>query len=172
MLISELHINNFRSFGADTQSIKIDNLTALIGSNSSGKTSMIFALLRLFGQKNNERTLIKTDFHVSEDENISSIEEMNLFIEAKISFPELKSKNPEEIKTIPEFIKQLIVDEAGKEPYLRMRLVGKWVKGTTPEGNIEQELFYVKVPYGHEEHDALIKVSIHHKRLIQMIMKD
>lgn len=169
MLISELHINNFRSFGADTQSIKIDNLTALIGSNSSGKTSMIFALLRLFGQKNNERTLIKTDFHVSEDENISSIEEMNLFIEAKISFPELKSKNPEEIKTIPEFIKQLIVDEAGKEPYLRMRLVGKWVKGTTPEGNIEQELFYVKVPYGHEEHDALIKVSIHHKRLIQMI---
>ncbi|MBW4853389.1 AAA family ATPase [Bacillus safensis] len=169
MLISELHINNFRSFGADTQSIKIDNLTALIGSNSSGKTSMIFALLRLFGQKNNERTLIKTDFHVSEDENISSIEEMNLFIEAKISFPELKSKNPEQIKTIPEFIKQLIVDEAGKEPYLRMRLVGKWVKGTTPEGNIEQELFYVNVPYGHEEHDALIKVSIHHKRLIQMI---
>lgn len=169
MIVSELHISNFRSFGADTQSIKIDNLTALIGSNSSGKTSLIIALLRLFGQKNNERTLIKTDFHVSEDEDISSIEEMNLSIEAKISFPELKSQNPEEIKTIPEFIKQLIVDEAGKEPYIRMRLVGKWVKGTTPEGDIEQELFYVKVPYGHEGQDALIKVPIHHKRLIQMI---
>lgn len=169
MIISELHINNFRSFGADTQSIKIDNLTALIGSNSSGKTSMIMALLRLFGQRNNDRTLIKTDFHVSEDEDISNIEEMNLSIEAKISFPELKSQNPEEIKTIPEFIKQLVVDEAGKEPYIRMRLVGKWVQGTTPEGDIEQELFYVKVPYGQEEKDALIKVPIHHNKLIQMI---
>ncbi|KML40625.1 ATP-dependent nuclease [Cytobacillus firmus] len=169
MLISELHISNFRSFGADIQSIKIVNLTALIGSNSSGKTSMIIALLRLFGQRNNDRTLIKTDFHVSEYEDISNIEEINLSIEAKISFPELKFQNPEEIKTIPEFIKQLVVDEAGTEPYLRMRLVGKWVQGTTPEGDIDQELYYVKVPYGHEEQDALIKVPVHHNKLIQMI---
>jgi putative ATP-dependent endonuclease of the OLD family len=169
MLISELHISNFRSFGADIQSTKIDNLTALIGSNSSGKTSMIMALLRLFGQRNNDRTLIKTDFHVSEDEDISNIEEINLSIEAKISFPELKFQNPEEIKTIPEFIKQLVVDKAGTEPYLRIRLVGKWVQGTTPEGDIDQELFYVKVPYGHEEKDALIKVPVHHNKLIQMI---
>lgn len=169
MQISELHISNFRSFGADTESIKIDNLTALIGSNSSGKTSLIMALLRLFGQRNIDKSLIKTDFHVSEDEDISNIEEMNLSIEAKIIFPELKSQSPEEIKTIPEFIKQLVVDEAGKEPYIRMRLVGKWVQGTTPEGDIEQELFYVKVPYGQEEQDALIKVPIHHKKLIQMI---
>lgn len=169
MQISELHISNFRSFGADTESIKIDNLTALIGSNSSGKTSLIMALLRLFGQRNIDKSLIKTDFHVSEDEDISNIEEMNLSIEAKIIFPELKSQSPEEIKTIPEFIKQLVVDEAGKEPYIRMRLVGKWVQGTTPEGDIEQELSYVKVPYGQEEQDALIKVPIHHKKLIQMI---
>ncbi|MDG5473622.1 AAA family ATPase [Jeotgalibacillus sp. ET6] len=169
MLISELHISNFRSFGADIQSVKIDNLTALIGSNSSGKTSMIYALLRLFGQRNNDRTLIKTDFHVSEDEDISNIEEINLSIEAKISFPELNFQEPQEITTIPEFIKQLVVDEAGKEPYLRIRLVGKWVQGTTPEGDIDQELFYVKVPYGHEEQDALVKVPVHHKKLIQMM---
>lgn len=169
MLISELHISNFRSFGEEAQTIKIDNLTALIGSNSSGKTSLIMALLRLFGQKNTDRTLIKTDFHISNNEGISTVEEMNLSIEAKITFPELKSQEAQDINTVPEFVKQLIVDEAGKEPYIRMRLVGKWVQGSTPEGDIEQELFYVKVPYDQDEQDALIKVSIHHKKLIQMI---
>lgn len=169
MIISELHICNFRSFGSEVQSIKVDNLTALIGANSSGKTSMIIALLRLFGQKNTDRTLVKTDFHIPENEDISTIKEMNLTIEAKITFPELKSQNAQEIKTIPEFVKRLVVEEAGKEPYLRMRLVGRWVQGSTPEGDIEQELYYVNVPYGQEEQDALNKVPIHHKKLIQMI---
>lgn len=170
MLISELHISNFRSFGEEIQSIKIDNLTALIGSNSSGKTSLIIALLRLFGQKSTDRTLIKTDFHIPVNGDISTVDEMNLTIEAKINFPELKSQEAQAINTVPEFVKQLIVDEAGNDPYLRIRLVGKWVQGSTPDGDIEQELFYVKVPYGQEEEkDDLIKVSIHHKKLIQMI---
>ena len=51
MLISELHVSNFRSFGYESQMIETENLTALIGANSSGKTSLIMALLRLFGQK-------------------------------------------------------------------------------------------------------------------------
>lgn len=169
MIVSEIHISNFRSFGAETQLIKIDNLTALIGSNSSGKTSMIVAMLRLFGQKNTDRTLIKTDFHIPENKDVSTIKEMNLTIEAKITFPELKSQEAQEIKTIPEFVKRLVVEEAGKEPYLRMRLVGEWVQGSTPEGDIEQELYYVGVPYGQEEQDALNKVPVHHKKLIQMI---
>lgn len=51
MLISELHLNNFRSFGDSLQVVKINDLTALIGANSSGKTGLITALLRMFGQK-------------------------------------------------------------------------------------------------------------------------
>lgn len=51
MLISELRVSNFRSFGNESQMIEIADLTALIGANSSGKTSLIMALLRLFGQK-------------------------------------------------------------------------------------------------------------------------
>ena len=61
MLISELHVSNFRSFGYESQMIETENLTALIGANSSGKTSLIMALLRLFGQ-NTDRTLIKQIF--------------------------------------------------------------------------------------------------------------
>lgn len=170
MLIAELHLNNFRSFGTTSQVVKIDNLTALIGANSAGKTGLITALLRLFGQKNVDRTLIKTDFHIPNNTANTLAEGKNLFIEAKVVFPELGSQNPEDIDTIPEFIKHLVVEESGEMPYLRIRLTGRWIQGTSPEGNIEQESHYVKVPYGHvEEEGDLVKVPIHHKNLIQMI---
>ncbi|HHQ6757040.1 TPA: ATP-dependent nuclease [Staphylococcus aureus] len=170
MLISELHISNFRSFGNESQMIEIADLTALIGANSSGKTSLIMALLRLFGQKNTDRTLIKTDFHIPESADISKINEIDLMIEAKVIFPELNSELPANIKTVPEFIKHLIIEETEADPYLRIRLKGKWIQGSTPEGNIEQELVYVKIPYGHEEKEEdLTRVPIHHQKLIQMM---
>ncbi|MCH4383257.1 AAA family ATPase [Staphylococcus haemolyticus] len=170
MLISELHISNFRSFGNESQMIEIADLTALIGANSSGKTSLIMALLRLFGQKNTDRTLIKTDFHIPESADISKIKEIDLMIEAKVIFPELKLESPANIKTVPEFIKHLIIDETDADPYLRIRLKGKWIQGSTLEGNIEQELVYVKIPYGHEEKEEdLTRVPIHHQKLIQMM---
>ena len=170
MLISELYINNFRSFGKTTQIVKIDNLTALIGANSAGKTGLITALLRLFGQKNVDRTLVKTDFYIPGNVTRTLTEEKNLFIEAKVVFPELEDQNPKDIDTVPEFIKHLVVEQSGKAPYLRIRLTGKWIQGTSPEGNIEQELNYVKVPYGQvEEEGDLVKVPIHHQNLIQMM---
>ncbi|EGQ3769407.1 AAA family ATPase [Staphylococcus pseudintermedius] len=170
MLISELRVSNFRSFGNESQMIEIADLTALIGANSSGKTSLIMDLLRLFGQKNTDRTLIKTDFHIPESADISKIKEIDLMIEAKVIFPELKLESPANIKTVPEFIKHLIIEETDADPYLRIRLKGKWIQGSTPEGNIEQELVYVKIPYGHEEKEEdLTRVPIHHQKLIQMM---
>ncbi|HAR6148963.1 ATP-dependent nuclease [Staphylococcus pseudintermedius] len=170
MLISELRVSNFRSFGNESQMIEIADLTALIGANSSGKTSLIMALLRLFGQKNTDRTLIKTDFHIPESADISKIKEIDLMIEAKVIFPELKLESPANIKTVPEFIKHLIIEETDADPYLRIRLKGKWIQGSTPEGNIEQELVYVKIPYGHEEKEEdLTRVPIHHQKLIQIM---
>ncbi|PWZ72635.1 ATP-dependent endonuclease, partial [Staphylococcus pseudintermedius] len=126
--------------------------------------------LRLFGQKNTDRTLIKTDFHIPESADISKIKEIDLMIEAKVIFPELKLESPANIKTVPEFIKHLIIEETDADPYLRIRLKGKWIQGSTPEGNIEQELVYVKIPYGHEEKEEdLTRVPIHHQKLIQMM---
>ncbi|EGQ3952673.1 AAA family ATPase, partial [Staphylococcus pseudintermedius] len=91
-------------------------------------------------------------------------------IEAKVIFPELKLESPANIKTVPEFIKHLIIEETDADPYLRIRLKGKWIQGSTPEGNIEQELVYVKIPYGHEEKEEdLTRVPIHHQKLIQMM---
>ncbi|MEF7496545.1 AAA family ATPase [Lysinibacillus sphaericus] len=170
MFIAELHLNNFRSFGKTSQTVEIDNLTALIGANSAGKTGLIIALLRLFGQNNVDRTLVKTDFHIPSNATSTLAEEKNLLIEAKVVFPELENQNPEDIDTVPEFIKHLVVEQPGEAPYLRIRLTGKWIQGTNPEGNIEQELHYVKIPYGDVEVEGdLVKVPIQHKNLIQMM---
>lgn len=169
MNISELTLSNFKSFGEELQIVSFNELTALIGSNSTGKTSLIIALLRLFGQKNIERNLIKSDFHLSPFKDPKSVDEIKLLIEAKVEFPELLDKTIEEVDTIPDFIKHMIIEAPGRVPYIRIRLTGKWIQGQNPEGNIEQEICYVTVPEGENEDDALHPVPLHHRNLIQMM---
>ena len=43
-------INNFRSFG-ECQEINFNNQTVLIGNNSSGKTTVLQSLSKLFSDK-------------------------------------------------------------------------------------------------------------------------
>ena len=169
MHISRLTLSNFKSFGAELQTVSFNELTALIGSNSTGKTSLIISLLRLFGQKNVERNLIKTDFHISPLIDSKNISEIELLIEAKVEFPELLDKEVEEVDTIPDFIKHIVIDAPDEPPYIRIRLTGKWIQGQNPEGNIEQELCYVTVPIDENEDDALHPVPLHHRNLIQMM---
>lgn len=169
MHISGLTLSNFKSFGEELQTVSFNELTALIGSNSTGKTSLIIALLRLFGQKNVERNLTKTDFHLSPFVDSKSISEIKLLIEAKVEFPELLDKEVEEVDTIPDFIKYIVIDSPDAPPYIRIRLTGKWIQGQNPEGNIEQEICYVTVPIGENEDDALHPIPLHHRNLIQMI---
>ena len=169
MYISQLTLSNFKSFGEELQTVSFNELTALIGSNSTGKTSLIIALLRLFGQKNIERNLIKSDFHLSPFVDPKSVDEVRLLIEAKVEFPELLDKTVEEVDTIPDFIKHMVIEAPSGTPYIRIRLTGKWIQGQNPEGNIEQEICYVTVPIGEDEDDALHPVPLHHRNLIQMM---
>lgn len=169
MNISELTLKNFRSFGEESQTVSFDKLTALIGSNSTGKTSLILALLRLFGQKNIERNLIKSDFHLSPFVDSKSVNEIKLLLEVKIDFPELIDTEVEEVDTIPDFLKHIIIDSPGKAPYIRIRLTGEWIQGQNPEGNIEQEICYVTVPFGEDEESAVYPIPLHHRNLIQMM---
>ncbi|WP_152318786.1 AAA family ATPase, partial [Streptococcus pneumoniae] len=47
MKLTKVIINNFRSFG-ESQIIELNNQTVLIGNNSSGKTTVLQALSKLF----------------------------------------------------------------------------------------------------------------------------
>ncbi|WP_249856693.1 AAA family ATPase [Bacillus safensis] len=57
----KLTLENYRSFGPEPTSINISDLTALIGTNSVGKTTVLSAIIKLFGESNNIK---RSDFHL------------------------------------------------------------------------------------------------------------
>lgn len=61
MKLTKVIINNFRSFG-ESQIIELNNQTVLIGNNSSGKTTVLQALSKLFSDKQSDRIIRKSDF--------------------------------------------------------------------------------------------------------------
>lgn len=172
MQISKLYLKNFRSFGDEGTTITLNNLSGFVGENSSGKTALIHSLVKLFGVYSHERSLEKSDFHIPKQSKVESIKELNLSIEARIDFPELleESQDTSSRTNIPPFFNQFVVNATGEPPYLRVRLVAKWTADNTPEGEIEQKLYFVTVAEGIDETDEdLIPVSPHQRSAIQVI---
>jgi len=170
MRITKVKLTNFRSFNEHETSILLDDFTTFIGSNSSGKTAAINALLKIFGTSSKERELKRSDFHVPKGIVPESIDSANLRIEVIIEFPELSTGGDETQYTIPTCFENMVVAEAGSIPYLRMRLSSTWTKGNTPEGDIESKLQYILVPEGSvEDEKELMDVKSHERSHIHMI---
>ena len=118
MKLTKMVINNFRSFG-ECQVINFNNQTVLIGNNSSGKTTVLQALSKLFSDKQSDRIIRKSDFHLPKGlrpgENTR-----NLFIETIFEFDELAGTvyGP----AIPTFFEHFTVSQDGAKPFLRIRL--------------------------------------------------
>ncbi len=87
MKLTKVIINNFRSFG-ESQIIELNNQTVLIGNNSSGKTTVLQALSKLFSDKQNDRIIKKSDFHLPKGSRPGE-NTRNLFIETIFEFDEL-----------------------------------------------------------------------------------
>lgn len=111
MRLKKIKIYNYRSFGEE-KIIEFNELTTFIGNNSSGKTTALSALQKLFGTTVGERTLVRSDFHLNKDENPEDIQEKNLYIEAVFEFPELKEGRNS--NAIPIMFQQLTVDYEGE----------------------------------------------------------
>ena len=109
MKLTKMVINNFRSFG-ECQVINFNNQTVLIGNNSSGKTTVLQALSKLFSDKQSDRIIRKSDFHLPKGlrpgENTR-----NLFIETIFEFDELAGTvyGP----AIPTFFEHFTVSQDG-----------------------------------------------------------
>ncbi len=150
MKLTKLKIRNFRCFGEE-QIIEIDDLTTLIGNNSTGKTTILNALLKIFSDNGADRNLIRSDFHLPKDISPYQIEKQDLHIEAIFSFAELEETEEGELNySIPVFFDHFVVNNVGEIPYLRIRLEASWKKSNNIEGSIESNIFYITCPESDE----------------------
>ncbi len=142
MRIDSVTLSNFQCFGPEPTTIDLDDVTAFVGTNGSGKSAVLLALCRLFGMVSSERELRRSDFHIPSDKTEDDIDEVELFIEARLIFPEL---NDEDANTdaVAECFKRMIVDEEGADPFCRIRLEGRWCRSNLSEGEIEHSISWI-----------------------------
>ena len=167
MKISNLRIKGFKSFG-NNEGVNIplnNNLAAFIGLNSAGKTTALEALRRLFGSSNAEREINRQDFHVGKNENPDEIEERELSIEVKINFSD------DEQEAVPHFFSNMVVDDQGEDPYIRIRLEATWKKSEIlPQGEVEVKTYFIKVAENEAEDEGSKQIFPNHFRsLIQVL---
>ncbi|WP_217607186.1 ATP-dependent endonuclease [Chitinophaga sp. GbtcB8] len=166
MRVSTLKIKGYKSFGPEGVAVTLqDKLAAFIGLNSAGKTSALEALKKLFSSSLNEREIYRQDFHIGRDENPDEITEKELSIEVRLDFFE------DEQEAVPHFFSEMVVDEKGSDPYLRVRLEAIWKRtDLTPEGEIDVKTYFIKVAEGEQEQADSKKIFPNHYRsLIQVL---
>lgn len=103
MKVVDLKMWRFRCFGSRDQAadekpdpmpviVTFDHeTTALIGRNGSGKSALLEALQRLFGETREERTVRPSDFFVPPGETLDSAPKRKMFVEVLLTFAELES---------------------------------------------------------------------------------
>lgn len=164
MHIDQLKVWNFRSFGAaatepegdpgsTATAVTLDpGASVFIGRNGAGKSSLVQAILRLFGETRDERTVQSADFFVPPGERLESQPLRRLFIEALILFPELAGDGAEAERTVPPAFRHMIVEKAGEIPSARIRLEATWQLAGTLDGVVEDALYWIlddaAVPFG------------------------
>ena len=166
MHLETLKLTNFRCFGSNTVNIPMaESFTAFVGDNGSGKTAVMYALLRLFGISQEQRRLRAQDFHVPVGED-SPPGERSLSIEAVLALPELQEEDGDH-SAVPEFFNQLAIDVDGHIK-CRIRLEAKWIADGSPEGSIEENLWAIRTFGPFAENDC-IKIRPTERARIQMI---
>jgi len=155
MHIAKLRLWNFRSFAslhpdledlAGPCPVEVDLEAAnnvFIGRNGAGKSSLIQALLRLFGETRDERSVQPADFFVPPGQRLESVTERRLFIEATFYFPELVDGGAAAEKTVPPTFRHMIVEKAGGPPTATVRLEAAWQLAGTLDGVVEEALYWI-----------------------------
>ncbi len=143
MKIKSITLRNFRCFGDCPVTVELDqDITALIGANGSGKTALLSALSRLFGPTQSSRTVRRSDFHVPPGSPVDDRSDLELSIEATLSFPELAGGDAEGNAVAPVF-DNLVVGAPGGDLYARWRLEASWTDDGTIEGDVDQNMYWI-----------------------------
>lgn len=169
MKIESLTLQNFRCFGSELQSLPLsDNITALVGSNGTGKTAAMQALLRMFGSSEEQRRIRRQDFHVPREEKMPP-KQRDLVIEVILTFPELDDEDDAgATTTVPTFFKHLSVSDDGQLK-CRFRLEAKWIDDGSTDGAIESRFCGVRTLEGTPKEDEKENVSPLDRAAIQVV---
>jgi putative ATP-dependent endonuclease of OLD family len=158
----KIKLCKYRCFGDNYQTISFNDLTALIGNNSSGKTAALNALCKIFSDNSGDRILQRSDFYIDKDMAPENFEEQDLYIEAVFTFDELTDADGNKKYSVPPFFESLIVDKPDGIPYLRIRLEATWEKTNSAEGSIESKISYITCPEEAEITDSDRKTASRH----------
>lgn len=140
MRLTKIVLNNYRSFGPSDTSITISDLTAFIGHNSSGKTTVLSALQKLFGNTK----ITRSDFHLPVDMKAEELDSSSFSIESYFEFFEEDNDGiDEDDYGIAQYFENFIVDNPGGNPYIVIRLDAAYERGSSPEGIIDYSYHYV-----------------------------
>lgn len=141
MHITQISISGFRCFDDEGVNIKCSPFLSFIGPNASGKTSILQALVKMFGETSMLRQIKNSDFYVAKDENLRDKSKRQLKIECIFEFPELKEDD--DTRTIPEVFNQMCYSGENGKMLCKIRLEAEWTDNGTQEGYIEQKLLWV-----------------------------
>lgn len=162
MKLTKIVFNNYRSFGPTDTTINISDLTAFIGHNSSGKTTVLSSLQKMFGNSK----ITKSDFHIPLDKNPDEITESKFYIETYFEFFDEDNEGlSEDDYGIAQYFENFRVEQPGGNPYIVIRLDASYEKGSSPEGIIDYKFHYVV----NRGEDGLKPISAHDRDKIQVI---
>ncbi|WNK38668.1 MULTISPECIES: ATP-dependent nuclease [Erwiniaceae] len=138
MQLKKIFISGFKSISTDKpQTIYFDNtLTALVGSNGTGKSTIMEALCKLFSVDHSLRIITVNDFH---NAGADYDQEKNLIIEAWFNFPEV---NEGELG-IPPLIEHLTFSDESDELVFRIRFEANLSYEINPLGDIDENLWII-----------------------------
>ncbi|OCA85259.1 ATP-dependent nuclease [Pseudobacillus wudalianchiensis] len=162
MKLRKLKLKNFRCFGPEETIIDFNDLTTIIGANSAGKTAIMHALIKLFGDTGNEKEVLRSDFHIPMNKKPDEILKNNLSIEAMFEFPELKEDK--ESYAVPIYYENFIVSAPGQPPFMRVLLEATWQQSSNPEGIIDSKFYFLKAKEDEEIKEEKMKAMTKHDR--------
>jgi len=158
MNLKKIKVHNFRCFGEEVQ-VLFNDLTCLVGDNSSGKTTLLDAIKKILGNSSKDRGLVRSDFHLKKNEKPEDVQSKKMHIELVFDFPEV-GKSSSDMSAIPIFRRHFVVSDQTETPYVRIRLEAEWERSSNPEGSIESRIVYVVCPEEEEyTEDKLINTK-------------
>jgi putative ATP-dependent endonuclease of OLD family len=168
VLIESVTLRGFRCFCPEPTTVSVaPDITAIIGANAAGKTSLLQGLAKLFGVSRAQRTIHKSDFYLAPDTDPEGDETKEMFIDVLVGLPELTdgTATPE---TIAPSFRHMRLERVGDVPVCRLRLEARWEADGTVDGEVSQELFWVDTLNENPTDDQKHPVTAADRGLIQL----